>query len=817
MLHTPFRHFLLFAVLGLCAARAQAPTWAKTTPSDVTAAGNGVQLLGADYGNGIFLLTAYFGGTVTTPAITPAAYTSPDGVTWTKRTLPASSARLGRPRFLNGKFYVGLDGGSGSNGAILSTADGVTWSTSANSVPLLAANDFAYNAGVYVGVASPVSGVSTQIVTSTDGVTWTPRTVTGATFFAGITVFKGKFYAADYVGIFSSADGISWSQVTAAPTGSNLVASNDGTLLVNVTANFSTNTTQHQVLSTDGTSYSAGSAALSTVVEQMRALNGALVTVVPLTSSSTDGTEVKASWDGRTWTTIATTANKYSPKDVAYGAGRYIFVGEFDVFSGTTTVAPGGTAATGGGGSGGTGGGGSLASYVGTYVGKIYVAKNGGAETVFTNFNGTVSASGILSAQGGELTGTVAADGTVTFDRNGMVMTTGTIANGELNALGGPVVLGTTSSVYRIAATGGSTTPTLPAISSQPSGQNVGVGAAVTFSVTVTGSGLSYQWYFNDVAIAGAINALFNLASVTLADAGTYTVKVTNSVGTVTSNAATLLVAPATSAGAYLSNMSIRARAGSGDEALIVGVNIGGAGTSGTKTVLVRGSGPALAAFGLTSAMSDPKLTAYSGSTVIGANDNWVASEAQALSNAVGAFPLTVGSKDAAFVGTGVGAGSYSVVLEGVAGASGIALAEVYDGTPSGSVTSVTPRFINISSRSYVGTGDATLICGFVVAGNGTRRVLVRAVGPGLASFGVGGLLSDPQLTLFSGSTAIATNDNWESSTRATQQSVGAFDLPANSKDAVLIATLSPGSYTVHVTGTTGGTGVALVEVYELP
>ena len=99
------------------------------------------------------------------------------------------------------------------------------------------------------------------------------------------------------------------------------------------------------------------------------------------------------------------------------------------------------------------------------------------------------------------------------------------------------------------------------------------------------------------------------------------------------------------------------------------------------------------------------------------------------------------------------------------------------------------------------------------------RTVLVRAIGPRLTAFGVDGVMADPKLDLFSGSTVIASNDNWggDASLTALGTAVGAFAVsdPA-SKDAMLLITLAPGSYTAQVSGVAGSAGNALVEVYEV-
>jgi hypothetical protein len=123
-----------------------------------------------------------------------------------------------------------------------------------------------------------------------------------------------------------------------------------------------------------------------------------------------------------------------------------------------------------------------------------------------------------------------------------------------------------------------------------------------------------------------------------------------------------------------------------------------------------------------------------------------------------------------------------------------------------------------------VGTGGNILIAGFVIAGPAARMVLIRGIGPGLTAFGVTNTLADPQLALFRDGVPVASNDNWHDAanavavaTAATQ--VGAFALPTTSRDAALLLSLPPGSYTAQVSGNaaTNAVGNALVEVYEVP
>jgi hypothetical protein len=126
-------------------------------------------------------------------------------------------------------------------------------------------------------------------------------------------------------------------------------------------------------------------------------------------------------------------------------------------------------------------------------------------------------------------------------------------------------------------------------------------------------------------------------------------------------------------------------------------------------------------------------------------------------------------------------------------------------------------RFTNLSARNKVGVGANILIAGFTLQGSGTRNLLIRAVGPKLTDFGVAGVLTDPKLEIYSGTTKLYENDNWLSSLSTTFASVGAFALNAGSKDAAITVALPAGAYTVHVSGANGGIGEALVEIYELP
>jgi len=283
----------------------------------------------------------------------------------------------------------------------------------------------------------------------------------------------------------------------------------------------------------------------------------------------------------------------------------------------------------------------------------------------------------------------------------------------------------------------------------------------------------------------------------------------------------------ATAIAGYLIDLSVRASAGTGAQTLIVGFSIGGTGTSGSKPILVRGIGPTLASFGVTGVLADPQVSLLSGSTILQTNNDWGTPLAGNASVAtltatmaqVGAYALPAGSKDAVLLATVNSAPYTAEVSSATAGGTGIALAEVYDATPAAGFALTTPRLINISGRAQIGSGGTILIGGFVVGGAAPETLLIRGVGPTLASFGVAGALADPVLTLFDGNgKAIQSNTGWGGTAALTAAflQAGAFALPALSADSAMLITVSPGNYTAEVSSASGSTGVGLVEVYEL-
>lgn len=358
-------------------------------------------------------------------------------------------------------------------------------------------------------------------------------------------------------------------------------------------------------------------------------------------------------------------------------------------------------------------------------------------------------------------------------------------------------------------------------IAVHPTDQLVAPGEAIELQVEAEGTSLTYQWSLNGSPLPGATNNQLNISSANPSDAGEYQVTVTNSLGAVVSRSALVVVSANPTPSTGLANLSTRANSGTGDAAVIPGFVLAG---DGTKEVLVRAVGPGLESFGITSPMADPHFTLLArqpdgSQQAHAANDNWDATAIGDAFTSAGAFGLTTGSADAA-LRTTVEAGIFTAPVQDNAEVGGLALVELYDLTNGeGSL-----RLRNLASRGPAGDGADQLIAGFVVPGEIPRRVLVRAVGPTLADFGVSGAAENPRLEIMTPgpngtSQRVARNDDWYQAEnwvdiRNAAEMVGAFPLPATSLDAAVMIELRPGAYTALVNS--DPEGVALVEIYEI-
>ncbi|MBL9203125.1 MAG: hypothetical protein JNL39_21630, partial [Opitutaceae bacterium] len=276
-----------------------------------------------------------------------------------------------------------------------------------------------------------------------------------------------------------------------------------------------------------------------------------------------------------------------------------------------------------------------------------------------------------------------------------------------------------------------------PFISRQPASHAIEPAGTVVFSVGVVATPApTFQWRFNNANLAGQTGATLVIVGAGPANAGDYTVVVTNSGGTATSAPAALTVAGASSNPGRLSNLSILTPLNAG-ETMTMGAVLGGAGTSGAKPLLVRAAGPSLAPLGVASFLPDPTMslirTSVSPAVTVATNDDWGGTAVlSAVFTSVGAFAFSAPtSRDAAIFQPALASGGYTVEVKDAGTGTGTIIAELYDATPTGAFSSTTPRVVNVSVLKTIAVGTS-LTAGFVVGGAASKTVLIRAIGPAL-------------------------------------------------------------------------------------
>lgn len=315
-----------------------------------------------------------------------------------------------------------------------------------------------------------------------------------------------------------------------------------------------------------------------------------------------------------------------------------------------------------------------------------------------------------------------------------------------------------------------------------------------------------YVWKINGTVVRDIISA--GLADAISHDVGhpgdTVTCTVTPSDGKL--NGPSTTVTTAITSGHPLLNISTRLEVETGENVLIGGFIITG---TESKKVILRAIGPSLTSAGVTGALADPVLELHKPDGTVITNDNWKDTQEAAI-QATGVAPTN--AKESALIAT-LAPGSYTAIVSGKNGSTGIGLVEAYDLDQTAS-----SQLANISTRGYVDTGDNVMIGGFIIGGDtsGTNSsVLVRGIGPSLTQAGITNALQDPTLELHDGNgTLLKTNDNWKESQEAAIQATGVA--PTDDKESALIDTLAPGNYTAIVRGKNNGVGVGLVEVYNL-
>jgi len=258
-------------------------------------------------------------------------------------------------------------------------------------------------------------------------------------------------------------------------------------------------------------------------------------------------------------------------------------------------------------------------------------------------------------------------------------------------------------------------------------------------------------------------------------------------------------------------NLSTRMRVQTGANVGIGGFIVTG---SAPKRVILRAIGPSLVGFGIPigNVLADPVLELHGpGAFVTITNNNWRDTQ-EAEIQATGVPPTN--DFESAIVVT-LTPGSYTAIVRGNNGTSGVALVEVYDLNQASA-----SKLANLSTRAFVSTGSDIMIAGFLLSGNTlVDRVVVRGIGPSLAPglFPASAVLANPVLELRdSNGTLLVANNDWQDNAAQAAELIADGLAPSSPLESGIAATLPPGLYTALLAGLNNGTGIGLVEVYDL-
>ena len=327
----------------------------------------------------------------------------------------------------------------------------------------------------------------------------------------------------------------------------------------------------------------------------------------------------------------------------------------------------------------------------------------------------------------------------------------------------------------------------------------------------VFGEEISYQWFLHGKPIPGATQPELEIERMTMANDGIYALEISTPAKTLRFETRLWALEQTRPR-----NLSTRATIDSEPGAAVVGFVTR---HTGNREFVFRAAGPALSKFGVPNVAADPRLRLFRDGLEISQNLRWQ-DAGGALDGTefarVGAFGFDDASNDAA-MRVSLSEGAYTVLIENTPAATGTALAEIYELIDDGGLDG---GLVNLSARVKIRQRGDNIVLGIVVEGASPRRFLIRAVGPGLAKYGVTDHLQNPKITVINEAQPFEfSNDNWEDAadSNAAARSVGAFELESGSLDAALIVGLGEGVYTVQISGVDpADTGTVLGEIYLL-
>ncbi|HKP04415.1 MAG TPA: hypothetical protein VJU77_13765 [Chthoniobacterales bacterium] len=255
-------------------------------------------------------------------------------------------------------------------------------------------------------------------------------------------------------------------------------------------------------------------------------------------------------------------------------------------------------------------------------------------------------------------------------------------------------------------------------------------------------------------------------------------------------------------------NISTRMRVETDNNVLIGGFIVAG---TASKKVALRGIGPSLSQFGVPDPLADPVLDLRdSTGAMVQQNDNWQDDASQAAQ--LTTLGLALQNPNESGIVASVSPAAYTAILGGKNGGTGVGLVEIYD-TQSGSGS----RLANISTRGFVRTGSNVMIGGFILGGANITHVVIRGIGPSLTQFGLDPVLADPTIELRdSNGSLLVSNDNWQDDAVSASQLIALNLAPTNAAESGIYAALWPGGFTAILGGKNGGTGIGLVEIYDV-